>query len=998
GIGLTVVMRIGPPVILLYPLATILVGKILSDQVEAMRLMEALQTIFRRFQIILSSLYSGILVVSDDNRVDFVNQAFCDLFELDDLPEDLLGLSAPEMIQKIRNVYAYPPEAIARIQELVAKNQPIKGEEVAIRGKRACMRDFIPIVIDGKHYGRLWHHHDITERKRAEEALVESEKKFRSIFDNSFDAIMLTLPDGHILAANQSACQLFGRSEEEICLVGREGLVDPTDPNLAPVLDKRAKNGKAYAELTMLRQDGSKFTGEITSNVFHDRDGKDKTIMIIRDITQRRMVQTALQESEEKFAKTFKYAPLLMTISDIQDGRYLDVNDKFSEVTGFSRDEAVGKTSFELGWMSREDRIKLIEVLNKSGRVEEMELSLTTKDKKSVVCLYAVEIISISGIKRLLSIAQDITQRKQIEAELLRAKDAALYASRAKSEFLANMSHEIRTPMNSVMGFADLLINSQLGTKQLEYASSIKQASSNLLFVLNDILDLSKIEAGKLELESITFNLCDLCKQVIETFRVLSDKKGIRLSLEMSPDLHVRLHGDPNRLRQILNNLISNAVKFTSSGSVELFVTHYGTNPSFGETNSVTLIFAVKDTGIGIPAGERERIFDPFTQIDASTKRKYGGTGLGLNICKKLVELMGGEIWVRSTEGVGSTFYFTACFELVHDFESLLIGKEEGQQVSLRHLRILLAEDDVLSQRFATEVLTGQGHSVEIAVDGKEVIDKLIAKSFDLILMDISMPDMDGTEVTKVIRGSTLNLFDPKIPIIAQTAHALKGDKEKFLESGIDGYITKPIDIDELSAVISLVMPHFILEDREKASEAGPTEATAIGDGCESCLSAGIDENLTTPVDPEQLIEIINKFVTTPGEQFNRSEVFRVSDNQLDSTGNVFDLEEFLNRVFNDHKLAKDLVRMFMELIPPRISDIRNAIDHKDLSELIHNANFLKSSAGNITAKALSQVARRLEQMAKHGDLTLAEKTYRQLDKELNRLKPILLEFLKTEQ
>ncbi|MBF0474892.1 MAG: response regulator [Deltaproteobacteria bacterium] len=294
----------------------------------------------------------------------------------------------------------------------------------------------------------------------------------------------------------------------------------------------------------------------------------------------------------------------------------------------------------------------------------------------------------------------------------------------------------------------------------------------------------------------------------------------------MSPDLHPKLHGDPNRLRQILNNLVGNAVKFTSSGSVELVVTQCETNNSLGGKNTVTLIFAVTDTGIGIPANQIEKIFDPFTQVDASTRRKYGGTGLGLSICKKLVELMGGRIWVKSTEVVGSTFYFTACFGLAHDSNSLLKGKEEGQTVSLCPLRILLAEDDFLNQRFAIEVLRSQGHSVEVAVDGKEVINKLTTKPFDLILMDISMPDMDGIEVTKVIRGSTSNLFDSKIPIIAQTAHALKGDREKFLEAGMDGYITKPIDIDELSAVIRQVTPDFILKDCEKKDEDRPAEAT----------------------------------------------------------------------------------------------------------------------------------------------------------------------------
>ncbi|MBF0495960.1 MAG: PAS domain S-box protein [Deltaproteobacteria bacterium] len=830
------------------------------------------------------------------------------------------------------------PEGHIRLENFLS--MPVLGNEkllgqIALANKNGGFseNDFQAVKRISNYYAL------VLQRKMSEEALIESERKFRSIFDNSFDAIMLTVPDGHILAANQSACRLVGRTEEEICLVGREGLVDVTDPNLMPALDRRAKNGKVYAELTMLRQDGSKFTGEITSNVFHDRDGKDKSIIIIRDITQRKMMETALKESEEKFAKTFKYAPLLMTISNIQDGRYIDVNEKFSEVTGFTRDEAIGKTSVELGWMSKGDRIKFVDILNRAGRIESMELSLTSKDKKSVVCLYAEEIIIISGLKCLLSIAQDITQRKQLETDLLRAKEAAQYANQAKSEFLANMSHEIRTPMNSVMGFADLLIKSQLDSKQLEFASAIKQASGNLMFILNDILDLSKIEAGKLELEPITFNLDDLCDQVIDTFEVIADKTGIRLSLEISPELHVNLHGDPNRLRQILHNLVGNAVKFTSSGSVELVVTPYGTNLSFGETHTVVLIFAVKDTGIGVPVEQRERIFDPFTQVDASTRRRYGGTGLGLNICKKLVELMGGEIWIKSTVGVGSTFYFTACFESVHDSESPSIGKGKEQPISLRPLRILLAEDDALNQRFATEVLINQGHSVEIAMNGKEVINKLRVKPFDLILMDISMPDMDGTEVTKVIRGSTLNIFDSKIPIIAQTAHALKGDKERFLEAGMDGYITKPIDIDELSAVIRQVVPHFVLKDGAGEDEDRPSEAT--------------DETLP-----------------------------------------VFDNKALKTRFSGKEDLLGKLFEMFVEDIPNKISDLDSSMDHGGFKALFRLAHTLKGSAATLAATALNRCAANLEKCALEEDLEAVKLHFPKLKAEMERLRAVSLEQL----
>ncbi|MBF0495643.1 MAG: PAS domain S-box protein [Deltaproteobacteria bacterium] len=371
--------------------------------------------------------------------------------------------------------------------------------------------------IDGKLRGCVHVAHDITKRKSTEQTLIESEQKFRSIFENSFDAILLTQPDGPILAANKSACQLFGRSEEEICLVGREGLVDLTDPNLAPTLDRRAINGQVDVELTLLRQDGSRFTGEITSNVFHDCDGRDKSILIIRDITQRKKLQIALQESEEKFAKTFKYAPFLIVISNIQDGRCLDVNDKFSEITGFSRDEVVGRTSVELGWIKEEDRAKLVEILNQAGRIENMELSLITKDKKSIVCLYATEIISINGIKRLLSIAQDITQRKQIEAELFRTKEAAQDANRAKSEFLASMSHEIRTPLNGIIGMTDLALRTELSPEQREYLEMVNISGDALASLINDILDFSKIEAGRLDINNINFKLRDSLGNVMKT-------------------------------------------------------------------------------------------------------------------------------------------------------------------------------------------------------------------------------------------------------------------------------------------------------------------------------------------------------------------------------------------------------------------------------------------------------------------------------------------------
>ncbi|MBF0475335.1 MAG: PAS domain S-box protein [Deltaproteobacteria bacterium] len=661
----------------------------------------------------------------------------------------------------------------------------------------------------------------ILQKKMAEEALQVSLTKYQTLFESFPLGITVSDKDGNILETNQMAETILSVRKEDH---EQRRLDDPNWKILRP--DGNPMPAEEYAAVRALKEN------RLIQGI---EMGLNKTpletvwlnvtaapipmagygvIVIYSDMTEHKLLEMSRNELLAQRQAILESVPI--GIAYLINRRFIWCNSKMAEQFGYSLEEFVGKTT-EFLYPSEEDYEEIgsqgYPILNR-GESFVTERLIKCKDNTLTWCFMSAKIINPDNQSSgYLWIIEDISKRKNDEEALIKAREDALSANRAKSEFLANMSHEIRTPMNSVMGFADLLIKSHLDKKQLEFVSAIKQASSNLMFILNDILDISKIEAGKLELESIIFNLYDLCDQVIEAFEVLANKRGIGLHLEMSPDLRVKLHGDPNRLRQILINLVGNAVKFTSSGSVELVVTQCGNNLYFGETNTVTLIFAVTDTGLGIPADQREAIFDPFTQVDASTKRKYGGTGLGLNICKKLVALMGGEIWVKSSEGVGSTFYFTAHFELVHDSESPSIGKEKEQPIFLRPLRILLAEDDVLNQRFATEVLRSQGHSVELAVDGKEVINKLTTKPFDLILMDISMPDMDGTEVTKVIRGSTLNFFDSKIPIIAQTAHALKGDRERFLESGMDGYITKPIDIDELSAVIRQVMPHFILKD-----------------------------------------------------------------------------------------------------------------------------------------------------------------------------------------
>jgi len=381
-------------------------------------------------------------------------------------------------------------------------------------------------------------------------------------------------------------------------------------------------------------------------------------------------------------------------------------------------------------------------------------------------------------------------------AELEVAKQAAESASISKGQFLANMSHEIRTPMHGILGMANLAIESTSPQEAREYMQVLSRSAEGLLHVLNDILDFSKIEAGKLSLETVPFSLRRVVSDTKDILTPQAKAKRIALDFTVAPEIHDQFIGDPARLRQVLVNLLGNAVKFTSVGSVMLTVTKNESQSAGQET----LTFRVTDTGIGIPREQQELIFAPFAQADSSVTRNFGDTGLGLSICCQLIEMMGGKLGVESTPQVGSTFYFSSSFTPADDKNQTAASFSDVEPMP--QLRIMVAEDNVVSQKLAARLLTRAGHKLKLVATGKEALRAWEEEDFDVILMDNQMPEMDGTEAVRIIRQREIETGRTRTHIVACSASAMAGDRERFLASGMDSYLGKPFHAEELYAAI----------------------------------------------------------------------------------------------------------------------------------------------------------------------------------------------------
>lgn len=445
-----------------------------------------------------------------------------------------------------------------------------------------------------------------------------------------------------------------------------------------------------------------------------------------------------------------------------------------------------------------------IETVFLTGKQKGMEIYEASTRSFRSICYFPIR--NADGeITLVAEVIRDITENRRMERELRLAKEAAEAADKAKSDFLATMSHEIRTPMNGVLGMLDLAMLTELDEEQREYIEAAQNSAESLLSLINDILDFTKIEAGMINLEIQAFRLRDRLRPLMTMFAPRAEEKGVKFEIHVDDDVPQGLMGDPMRLRQMLVNLVGNAIKFTSHGFVRLDV-------RLAEINGgiITVEFIVTDSGIGIKQEDLEKIFERFVQVDSSIGRRHQGTGLGLSICRKLAQLMGGDIAVKSTLGKGSSFMFQAKFSEVpieeeeeHEKLKEITAQTASKNAPGKKPLILVVDDHPINALFAERLLQRAGMDVHTANDGSKVIPALSEHKYDLILMDIAMPEMDGIEATRLVRSSNGLKTKPNVPIITMTAHAMKGDRERFIAAGMDDYIGKPVNGFNLLRIIN---------------------------------------------------------------------------------------------------------------------------------------------------------------------------------------------------
>lgn len=764
----------------------------------------------------LASIGDGVITTGLDGKIQYMNE----------MAENITGWTLAEALnENIQRVLVLVDKLSGAPVESPVAEALRSGEKIGLKNHTVLIsRDLTEKYISasiapiknstGEPVGVVVVFRDINRIKLIEEQLIRERKNFIAIFESAPIGMMILDKHRVIFEVNDTVLQMFQTKRTD--LIGKkygDGLgcsgsfdegcgMNPQCQQqciMKKTLEKVCNTGKAVHGLEVCQT----FRIGATKKKFWLKislvpvviDDFINIVMVLDDITEQKEAEVGLQ----RYRMLSEQARDIMLFVNME-GRIIEANHAAILAYGYSKSELLRMTLSDLRQGDGDGALLQLKLAERAGVL--FETTHYRKDGTS----FPVEVNTqgtVFGEERVfLSVIRDITERKLAERALRNAKEAAEIANVAKSEFLANMSHEIRTPLNGILGLTELTLLSNLTEEQRDNLTTVKSCAQGLLTVINDILDFSKIEAGKLSLEKIPFELGSLIAGIIRPHELQAAKKGVTVSSRIGEGIPGNLFGDPYRLQQVLNNLLSNAVKFTDAGEIKLVVNLENMDGMDGDV--CRLRFSVSDTGIGISDVEMTRLFKSFSQVDGSITRKYGGSGLGLVISKRLVEMMGGTIWVESQKGKGSVFTFNIELGITEAMTSTVDLIAAPQIAMGRKLRVLVVEDDRVNQMVTVRLLQKAGYQTEIACNGREALDKLADEKYDLILMDIQMPEMDGIEATRQIREREHG--NGHLPIIALTAHALQGDREKFLKAGMDGYVAKPFSKDKLFGEIERVI------------------------------------------------------------------------------------------------------------------------------------------------------------------------------------------------
>ncbi|MGC3961778.1 MAG: PAS domain S-box protein [Rhodocyclaceae bacterium] len=765
-------------------------------------------------------------------------------------------------------------------------------------------------------------------------ALARSEAHFRTVVESLSELVFETDRDGRWTYLNPAWKDITQYDVDEG--IGQHAFDFVPAEEHARIV--RAFRPLMHGDVEQLREhfrfrtkDGSIRWLEVFARARHDETSNLLGYMgSVTDITVRKQAESALHDQLHFMESLIEAIPNPIYVKDL-GGRYIAFNRAYERFFNVKRDDWLGRTTADLftdPLVSRQHHDKDM-ALQATGGMQSFESHISTRTGVEIDALYQKSLFFQADGRAagILGCITDISERKRFVQELLQAKESAELANQAKSDFLANMSHEIRTPMNAIIGMTHLTLDTELTAEQREYLSLVHSSAEALLAIINDVLDFSKIEAGHMHFEQLPFNLEDGCTATVHTLRARAQEKNLDMDLSIAPEIPQLISGDPYRLRQVLLNLLANALKFTESGEVHLSVEMLE-----HRTDDVLLRFAVSDTGIGIPAEKQAIIFDAFSQADSSTTRRFGGTGLGLAICARLVGAMGGRIWVESEPGQGSTFYFTARFAtvkgsaVVTDTPPPRISFNTGPSVSLS---LLLAEDNPVNQTLAQRMLGKLGHEVTIVANGRDAVDaRRAGPAYDAILMDVQMPIMSGIEATLAIRELEHDEDMAHMPIIAMTAHAMHGDRERCIDAGMDGYLAKPILVDQLA---------------------------------------------------DELARVVPRAVRTPSTHVNHAPAPAANDRP-------FDREWMLQQIGGDVRLMHEVAGVFITDSERIERTLRQALAGTDFDTLYATAHTAKGAVGNFGARSTVTAAIALERAAKAHDAASLETLVTTLIERLDQL------------